>query len=81
MKHSSSIAKLSRYERDDFNELVKDYTKEDFKKAFKSFSVDDYYKSNNLIFPKYFLKEETFTKYLNTEVKELTLGEKLLGKI
>lgn len=76
----SNIAKLSRYERDDFNELVKHYTKEDFKKAFKSFSVDDYYKGNNLIFPKYFLKEETFTKYLNTEVKELTLGEKLMGK-
>ena len=66
----SNIKRLSQYEKADFNELVKDYNKEDFKNAFKSFSVDEYYLNNNLIFPKYFLKQETFIKYLNTDVKQ-----------
>ena len=66
----SNIKRLSQYEKADFEELVKDYNKEDFKNAFKSFSVDEYYLNNNLIFPKYFLKQETFTKYLNTDVKQ-----------
>lgn len=67
----SNIKRLSQYEKADFNELVKDYTKEDFKKAFKSFSVDEYYLNNNLIFPKYFLKQETFIRFLNTDVKQV----------
>jgi hypothetical protein len=65
-----NVKKLSAYDKQLFNEL-KDYTKEEFKTAFKNFSTDEYYKSNNLLFPKHFLKEETFIKYLNSEVKEV----------
>jgi len=76
-----NVKKLSYLDKQSFDEL-KDYTKEDFKTAFKNFSNDKYYKENNLLFPKYFLKEETFIKYLNAEVKkELTIGEKLMGKV
>lgn len=54
----------------------------DFKLAFKNFSKSKYYLENNLIFPVNFLKEETFIKYLNAEVKrELTLAEKLGGAV
>jgi len=67
----SNIKRLSFYELEDFNELKNLYTIEDFKKSFSAFSQDEYYKSNNLIFPKYFLKNETFVKYLNTEVKDV----------
>ena len=67
----SNIKKLSNYELSYFNELKNLYTIEDFKKSFAAFSQDEYYKSNNLIFPKNFLKPETFTKYLNTEVKDV----------
>ena len=77
----SNVKKLSYLDKQLFNEL-KEYTKEDFKLAFKNFSKDKYYKENNLLFPNYFLKTETFTKYLNAEVKtELTLGEKLMGRV
>jgi hypothetical protein len=76
-----NVKKLSYLDKQLFNEL-KEYTKEDFKLAFKNFSKDKYYKENNLLFPNYFLKTETFTKYLNAEVKtELTLGEKLMGRV
>ena len=75
-----NVKRLSITEKQLFNEL-KDYTKEDFKLAFKNFSNDKYWSDNNLLLPSYFLKSETFTKYLNAEVKkELTLGEKLIGK-
>ena len=76
-----NVKKLSAYDRQAFNEL-KEYTKEDFKTAFKNFSADKYYLDNNLIFPKHFLKEDNFVKYLNAEVKrELTLAEKLGGAV
>jgi hypothetical protein len=76
-----NVKRLSTMDKQLFNEL-KEYTKEDFKLAFKNFSKDKYYKENNLLFPNYFLKTETFTKYLNAEVKtELTLGEKLMGRV
>ena len=75
-----NVKRLSITEKQLFNEL-KDYTKEDFKLAFKNFSNDKYWSDNNLLLPSYFLKSETFTKYLNAEVKkQLTLGEKLIGK-
>lgn len=63
-----NVKKLSAYDRQLFNEL-KEYTIADFKTAFKNFSKDPYYVDNNLIFPKYFLKEETFVKYLNEKEK------------
>ena len=76
-----NVIRLSTMEKQLFNEL-KDYTKEDFKLAFKNFSGDKYWSENNLLIPKHFLNQEHFTKYLNTEVKrELTLGEKLNGKV
>ena len=76
-----NVKRLSTMDKQLFNEL-KEYTKEDFKLAFKNFSKDKYYKENNLLFPNYFLKTETFTKYLNAELKtELTLGEKLMGRV
>jgi hypothetical protein len=76
-----NVRRLSTMEKQLFNEL-KDYTKEDFKLAFKNFSSDKYWSENNLLIPKHFLNQEHFTKYLNTEVKrELTLGEKLNGKV
>jgi len=78
LKLPSNIKKLSTMESQMFKELESTYTKEEFKTAFKNFSKDSYYKNNNLLFPKNFLKLETFTKYLN--VKELTTGEKLAGK-
>jgi hypothetical protein len=68
----SNIKRLGINEKVLFNELVKDYSIEDFKHAFSTFSKDDYYLNNNLIFPKNFLKLETFTKYLNTEVKQVS---------
>jgi hypothetical protein len=68
----SNIKRLGINETVLFNELVKDYSIEDFKHAFSTFSKDDYYLNNNLIFPKNFLKLETFTKYLNTEVKQVS---------
>lgn len=76
----SNIRKLTPNEVSYFNE-VKEYTIEDFKSAFASFHKDKYYKDNNLIFPSYFLKPETFVKYLNIEFKELTLQEKIRGVI
>ena len=76
-----NVKKLSFSDKQLFNEL-KDYTIQDFKTAFSNFSKDKYYKDNNLLFPAYFLKTETFTKYLNAEVKtELTLGQKLMGRV
>ena len=73
--------KLTMLEKQSFNE-VKDYSREDFKLAFSNFSKDKYYVDNNLLFPMYFLKPETFTKYLNAEVKtKLTIGQKLAGGI
>ena len=76
-----NVKKLSAYDKQLFNEL-KDYTKEDFKKAFKNFSSDKYYLDNNLIFPKHFLKEDNFIKYLNQPItKELTFAQKLRGEI
>tara|TARA_R110002051_G_scaffold233916_1_gene295419 strand:+ start:123 stop:854 length:732 start_codon:yes stop_codon:yes gene_type:complete len=76
-----NVKRLSAYDRQLFNEL-KDYTKEDYKTAFKNFSSDKYYLDNNLIFPKNFLKEDNFIKYLNQPItKELTLAQKLGGKI
>jgi len=76
-----NVRRLSTMEKQLFNEL-KDYTKEDFKLAFKNFSGDKYWSENNLLIPKHFLNQEHFTKYLNAEVKrELTLGEKLNGKV
>ena len=74
-----NVKKLSALDKQLFNEL-KDYSKEDFKTAFKNFSTDKYYLDNNLIFPKHFLKEDNFIKYLNQPIKkELTFGEKLMG--
>jgi len=67
-----------------FNYLKDDYTKDDFKLAFKNFSSDSYWNdpTKSLLMPKHFLNAEHFTKYLNAEVKtELTLGQKLMGKI
>jgi len=76
-----NVKKLSHLDKQLFNEL-KEYTKDDFKLAFKNFSCDEYYKSNNLLFPKYFLKEETFVKYLNAEVTtELSMAEKIRGVV
>ena len=76
-----NVKRLSAYDKQLFNEL-KEYTKEDFKKAFKNFSADKYYLDNNLIFPKHFLKEDNFIKYLNQPIKkELTLAEKLGGAV
>ena len=73
--------KLTFLEQQSFDNLKDDYTIEDFKLAFKNFSKSKYYLDNNLIMPINFLKEETFIKYLNIEVKkELTLAEKLGGK-
>ena len=75
-----NVKRLSAYDKQLFNEL-KEYTKEDFKKAFKNFSADKYYLDNNLIFPKHFLKEDNFIKYLNQPIKkELSIGEKLMGR-
>lgn len=74
----SNIKKLSRTEQNYFSEIQSIYTIGDFKQAFKGFSNDAYFKSNNMLFPIHFLKEENFTKFLNA--KELTLGEKLAGK-
>jgi len=74
-----NVKRLSAYDKQLFNEL-KEYTKEDFKKAFKNFSADKYYLDNNLIFPKHFLKEDNFIKYLNQPIKkELTFVEKVRG--
>ena len=76
-----NVKKLSAWDKQLFNEL-KEYTTEDFKKAFKNFSSDKYYLDNNLIFPKHFLKEDNFIKYLNQLIKkELTLAEKLGGAV
>ena len=76
-----NVKKLSAWDKQLFNEL-KEYTTEDFKKAFKNFSSDKYYLDNNLIFPKHFLKEDNFIKYLNQPIKkELTLAEKLGGAV
>ena len=76
-----NVKKLSAFDKQLFNEL-KEYTKEDFKTAFKNFSNDKYYLDNNLIFPKHFLKEDNFIKYLNQPLaKELTFQEKLRGAI
>lgn len=76
-----NVKKLSAWDKQLFNEL-KEYNKEDFKKAFKNFSSDKYYLDNNLIFPKHFLKEDNFIKYLNQPIKkELTLAEKLGGAV
>ena len=75
-----NVKRLSAYDRQLFNVLT-EYTKEDFKKAFKNFSSDKYYLDNNLIFPKHFLKEDNFIKYLNQPIKkELTFSEKIGGK-
>ncbi|MCP4354356.1 MAG: hypothetical protein GY793_01745 [Proteobacteria bacterium] len=70
--------RLNTLEKQLFNEL-KDYTIDEFKHSFKNFVADKYWSNNNLIFPKHFLKEETFTKYLNSEIKEKTFGQKLAG--
>lgn len=78
IKLPSNIKKLSRIEQQLFSELYKTYTIKDFKQAFKGFSNDGYFKSNNLLMPIHFLKEENFTKFLNA--KELTTGEMLAGK-
>jgi len=78
-----NVKKLSPIEKQLFNEL-KDYTKDDFKLAFKNFSSDKYWNDpkKNLLMPKPFLNPETFTKYLNAEVKtKLTIGQKLMGGI
>lgn len=78
-----NVKKLSTLEKQLFNEL-KEYTREDFKIAFKNFSNDKYWNdpTKSLLMPKHFLNYEHFTKYLNAEVKtELTLGQKLMGKI
>lgn len=78
----SNIKILTTIEKQNFNQIKDLYTKEDFKKAFKNFSSAKYYKDNELLFPSCFLKLDTFTKYLNAEVKqELTLGQKLNGKM
>tara|TARA_R110001606_G_scaffold91591_1_gene204227 strand:+ start:2204 stop:2866 length:663 start_codon:yes stop_codon:yes gene_type:complete len=78
-----NVKKLSTLEKQLFNEL-KEYTKEDFKIAFKNFSNDKYWNdpTKSLLMPKHFLNYEHFTKYLNAEVKtELTLGQKLMGRV
>ena len=73
--------KLTFLEQQAFDNL-KDYSTDEFKLAFKNFSKSKYYLDNNLIMPINFLKEETFIKYLNAEVKkELTVGQKLMGGI
>ncbi len=78
-----NVKRLSTLEKQAFNEL-KDYTTEDFKLAFKNFSKDEYWNNpqKNLLMPKYFLKQETFVKYLNAEVTtELTMAEKIRGVV
>ena len=78
IKLKSNIKKLSNTDMVYFKELKDTYTISEFKSAMSGFTKDSFFKDNDMLFPTHFLKLENFTKFLNK--KELTTGEKLMGK-
>lgn len=76
----SKFNRLSYSDKQNLDELIKVHNGDDFLHAFNVFIKNEWVLNNNQATPTHFLKIDNFEKYLNTEKKQLTLGEKLMGK-